>query len=96
MPLWPLRYLRAESDPDSGVMAALYDSPIDVLGPLLRDLNLFRNGTKGGCYACEGVGIMNLELRNALIEVMLSATKNGEDCSYLIAKSALGNPAHPV
>ena len=71
------------------IMAKLYRPLSDVLIPLLETLALYMDGYKGGCYACEQVGLLNIELSNALTEVMLTAIKNGEDCSYLIARDAL-------
>ena len=54
-----------------------------------QEIEAFKNGFQGGCLTCETVAERNVELEAALKSIVDTAPVNGEDCSYLLAKSAL-------
>ena len=49
----------------------------DRIAELEEELNRFRNGFQGGCYACEIVGEKNVELEQQLTEIANIAHHGG-------------------
>ena len=65
--------------------------PTCRIAELQATIKRYENGFQGACECCESVAEKNLALVAALKSIVDTAPVNGEDCSFVLAKSALNS-----